>query len=75
MANDLNAAGKIGAGSYTDCMLTNKDNLIVGIYKEIEMETSREAADRATYFYYTLRADLAIENVNAIVVIKNLITG
>ncbi|MBA7527670.1 hypothetical protein ES705_19848 [subsurface metagenome] len=75
MANDLNVAGKLGAGSYTDCLLTHKDNLIVGIYKEIQVETERQAADRATYFYYTLRADLAVENVNAIVLIKNLITG
>jgi len=75
MANDLDADGKLGEGSYTDCMLTHKDNLIVGIYKEIQMETERQAADRATYFFYTLRADLAVENVNAIVLIKNLLTG
>jgi len=75
MPNTLDDDGVLDGGSYTDCMLTHKDNLIVGIYKEIEMETERQAADRATYFYYTLRADLAVENVNAIVIIKNLITG
>ncbi|MBA7555496.1 hypothetical protein ES705_48160 [subsurface metagenome] len=75
MANDLDADGKLAGGSYTDCLLTHKDNLIVGIYKEIQIETERQAADRATYFYYTLRADLAVENVNAVVLIKNLITG
>jgi len=75
MANDLDADGVLGGGGYTDCLLTHKSNLIIGIYKEIEMETERQAADRATYFYYTLRADLAVENVNAIVIIKNLTTG
>ncbi|MBA7542916.1 hypothetical protein ES705_35241 [subsurface metagenome] len=75
LTSDLDASGILGAGSYTDVMLTHKNNLIIGIYKEIEMETERQPADRATYFYYTLRADLAIENVAAIVLIKNLTTG
>ncbi|MBA7549830.1 hypothetical protein ES705_42327 [subsurface metagenome] len=56
-------------------MLTHKDNLIIGIHRDIEMETERSAADKATYFFYSLRVDLAIENVNAIVLIKNLKIG
>lgn len=75
MANTLDADGKLNGGSLTDCMLTHKDNLIIGIHRDIEMETERSAADKATYFFYSLRADLAIENVNAIVLIKNLAIG
>lgn len=75
MANTLDADGKLNGGNYTDCMLTHKDNLIIGIHRDIEMETERSAADKATYFFYSLRADLAIENVNAIVLIKKLTIG
>ena len=75
MSSTLDSDGKLNGGSYTDCMLTHKDNLIIGIHQEIEMETERSAADKATYFYYSMRADLAIENVNAIVLIKNLKKG
>jgi len=63
------------AGAKTDCLLTHKGNLIVGIHRDIKMESQREAADEATYFYYSLRADLAIENINALVLTKNLEVG
>jgi len=61
-------------GTYTDCMLTHKENLIVGIHRNIKIESQREAADEATYWFYSLRADLAIENVEAIVILKRLVT-
>ncbi len=55
----------------TDCMLTHRENLIVGLHRILKMESKREPADEATYFFYSLRSDLAIENVNAIVFLKN----
>jgi len=64
--------GTIGAGSYTDVLLTPKGNLIVGIQREITIETERSAADEATYVFYSIRWDLAIENTNAVVMISCL---
>ena len=62
-------------GDRTDVLLTHKDNLIIGIHRDIKMESQREAADEATYFFYSLRVDLAIENINAVVLTKNLKVG
>lgn len=62
------------SGTYTDVILTHKDNFIVGIQRDIKLEAQREAADEATYFFYSMRADIAIENVNACVLLKRLIT-
>lgn len=59
--------GKIGAGEWADVLLTPKENLIIGIQREIKMETKREPSDEATYLYYSMRVACAIENVNAIV--------
>lgn len=64
--------GIIGGGDYTDVVLTYKGNLIIGIQKEIKMEPQRSAADEATYYFYTMKVALAIENVNAIVFLKCL---
>lgn len=55
-----------------DCVLTHKDNLIVGLQREIKMETERKASEESTYFFYSIRSDIAIENLNACVFIKNL---
>jgi len=68
----MGADGKVGGGSYADCLLTHKDNLIVGIQRDIKIESQREAADEATYWFYSLRADVAIENVNACVMCEKL---
>lgn len=64
--------GLVGAGDYTDVMLTRKNNLIVGIQRKITVETWRVPPDDATYFYYTIRMDYAIENINAIVFLRCL---
>jgi len=61
-------------GTYSDCLLTYPNNLIAGIKKEIKLEAQREAGDEATYFYYTVRTDVAVENVNAAVLLKRLVT-
>ena len=64
--------GIIGQGDYTDVILTYKGNFIIGLQKDIKMEPQRSAADECTYYFYTMKAALAIENVNAIVFIKCL---
>jgi len=64
--------GVLGAGNYTDVLLTLKDNLIVGFQRDIRIESQREAADEATYFFYSIRVALAIENPNAIVLLRCL---
>jgi len=56
----------------SDCILTHKNNLIIGLQRDIKMETQREAAEESTYFFYSIRSDIAIENLNACVFIKNL---
>jgi len=63
----LDSYGIIGTGAYTDVMLTFKDNLIIGIQKEIKMEPQRSASDECTYFFYTMKVAYAIENINAVV--------
>jgi hypothetical protein len=68
----LDADGVLAGGSYTDCMLTHKDNLVVGVHRDIKVETERQAADESTYFYVSLRTDVAVENVAACVLVKNL---
>jgi len=70
LGNDLLAPdyhGIIGIGDYTDVLLIPKNNLIVGMQKDIKIEPQRSAADEATYYFYTMKVALAIENVNACV--------
>lgn len=64
--------GILGAGDYTDVLLTPKNNLIIGIQRDIKIETERKPADEATYVYYSLRTDVAIENVDAAVLLRCL---
>jgi hypothetical protein len=64
--------GVLGAGNYTDVLLTPKNNLIIGIQRDIKIESKREAADEATYVFYSMRVDLAIENINAVVLLRCL---
>jgi hypothetical protein len=67
MPTTMTAAGVYTGGNYADSLLTPKDNLIVGIQRDIKIESQRVAADEATYWFYSMRADVAIENVNACV--------
>lgn len=71
----MSAGGVVGAGVYGDCLLTHRYNLVVGIQRDIKIESSREAADEATYWYYTMRGDSAIENVNACVLLEKIVVG
>jgi len=65
----------LDGGVYGDCLLTTKGNLIIGIQRSMKIEAQRVAADEATYWYYSMRADNAIENVNACVLTEKLITA
>lgn len=73
MKGDTQATEKSTGGSYADCLLTPNGNLVVGIQRDIKIESQREAADEATYWFYTMRAVPAIENVNACVLLRRLI--
>ena len=64
--------GLVGGGAYTDVLLTRKNNLIIGIQRQIKVETWRVPPDDCTYFFYTLRICYAIENINAIVFLRCL---
>ena len=72
MPIDLDANGVIGAGSYTDVILTPAANFIMGVQREITIESQREAADEATYWFYSMRLCFLIENVDAVVLTKKL---
>lgn len=75
MPMTMDAAGVLGGGTYGDTLLTPKGNLIIGIQRAIRIESQRVPADEATYWFYSLRADNAIENVNACVLLEKLITA
>lgn len=74
MPSVMTKAGKIEGGTYSDCLLTPDGNLIMGIQRDIKIESQREAADEATYWFYSMRCVPAIENTNACVLLKNLTT-
>ncbi len=61
-------------GAYTDVLLTPNGNLVIGMQRDIKIESQREAADEATYWFYSMRVDVAIENINACVLARKLIT-
>lgn len=60
-------------GAYTDVLLTPNGNLIIGIQRDIKIESQREAADEATYWFYSMRCIPAVENINACILCRKLI--
>lgn len=72
MPTTLDVNGVLDGGSYTDVLLTPAYNLVLGIQREITIESQREAADEATYWFFSMRVDTAIENVDACVLTKDL---
>jgi hypothetical protein len=75
LPTDLDANGVSGAGSYTDVILTPADNFVMGVQREITIESQREAADEATYWFYSMRLCFLIENVDAVVLTKKLVVA
>lgn len=64
--------GLVDGGAYTDAIMTYKGNLIIGIQRDIKIETWRYPPDQATYFFYSVRLAYGILNVNAIVFVRCL---
>jgi len=64
-----------GSGAYTDCILTHKENFIIGMQRILRMESQRVAADEATYMFYGMRFDVTIQNPEAAVFLANLTHG
>lgn len=60
-------------GTLTDCVLTHRNNFVVGIQRDVRIEPERSAADEATYWFYSMRADCLVQNVNAAVLCKRLV--
>lgn len=74
------SSGELGTeastgGSYADCILTTKDNFIIGLQRELKMESKRAPEDEATYIFYSIRCDTAIENPESAVLTYNLTHG
>ncbi len=74
MPSVMTSGGAITGGTYSDCLLTPNGNLIIGIQRNIKIESQREAADEATYWFYSMRTVPAVENTNACVLLKKLVT-
>ena len=69
------ADGKLGGNVCADIILTPKNNFIIGIQKELTLESKRAPEDQAQYVFYNLKADIAIENPEAAVILVNLLHG
>ena len=55
-----------------EIFMSDYRNLIFGIQRQIRWETERHARRRSTSFVLTLRCDTAVENTDALVIMKNL---
>ena len=53
-------------------MLTWAENLIVGLHRSLKIETERVAADEATRFWLSIRADVKVENLEALCIYKKM---
>ena len=69
------ADGKLGGNICSDVVLTPKNNFIIGIQKELTLESKRAPEDQAQYVFYNLKIDIAVENPEAAVILVNVIHG
>jgi hypothetical protein len=53
-------------------ILTHQNNFITGLRRILKIETERQAAQERTLFYFSLRADFAVENPEAAVLYDDL---
>ena len=67
-------AGEAG-NIYADVILTPKDNFIIGIQKELTLESKRAPEDQGQYVFYNLKIDIAVENPEAAVILVNVTHG
>ncbi|GAH55343.1 unnamed protein product, partial [marine sediment metagenome] len=63
------ADGKLGGNVCADVILTPKNNFIIGMQKELTLESKRAPEDQAQYVFYNLKADIAVENPEAAVIL------
>jgi len=63
------------ADVYADAILTPKNNFIIGIQKELTLESKRAPEDQAQYVFYNLKIDIAVENPEAAVILVNVTHG
>ena len=59
-------------GTFTDVILTNKDNFIIALQRSLKLESKRAPEDEATYVFYSVRADVQVENPEAAVLLYNV---
>ena len=64
-------AGAVG-NIYTDVILTHKDNFIIGLQRDLKLESQRVPEDEAQRIFYSMRMDLNIENPNAACILHDL---
>lgn len=55
------------SGDLTDIVLTPANNLVYGVQLDLMMETQRSQASRGNIFWFTVRDDAKIRDVNAVV--------
>ncbi len=60
------------SGDLTDALLTPPSNLIFGIQLDLMMEVERDAKSRGNNYFFTIRADAKVADVNAVVFLKRL---
>lgn len=56
----------------TESILTQYQNIVLGIQRDVSIETERDAPNEATNFWFSLRTDLLVECVAAMTVLRNL---
>ncbi|MBA7564898.1 hypothetical protein ES708_06567 [subsurface metagenome] len=69
------ADGRLGGNVCGDVILTPKNNFIIGIQKELTLESKRAPEDQAQYVFYNLKIDIAVENPEAAVILVNVTHG
>jgi len=53
-------------------ILTHKDNFVIGLHRDLKLETERDAANERTLFWFSIRADCNVENVESVVLYKDI---
>ncbi len=61
-----------GSSDYTDVILTHRDNFVIGLQRELKLESQRVPEDAAQRVFYSMRVDFKIENPEAAVIMYNV---
>ena len=57
---------------YADVILTTANNFIIGLHRSLKLESQRVPEDEAQRVFYSMRADVKMENPEAAVILYNL---